>query len=191
MGVGQAQIEFLKRQELKPSDTLLDIGCGDLRGGLHIIDYLNEGNYTGMDISEEAIKSGWKNLQEEDFLDKYPTLIVNNNLKLSRFDNHEFDVIFANSVLTHLPKENIAELFDNVGRVLAEDGYCYLSYNNNDKEEKIMTNRVSKSNVYKYPFDTLRDLSSRYDLEAERDRYDEHPTEQMEMLVVSQKNTQQ
>lgn len=41
---GQWQLEFMKKQGLKKSHTLLDIGCGVLRGGRYFIDYLNKEN---------------------------------------------------------------------------------------------------------------------------------------------------
>ncbi|HTR18374.1 MAG TPA: hypothetical protein VMH91_00090, partial [Candidatus Paceibacterota bacterium] len=44
------QLERLIAHGIKPQHTLLDIGCGYLRGGQYIIDYLEEGNYTGTDI---------------------------------------------------------------------------------------------------------------------------------------------
>jgi len=53
---GNIQFQFLIQEGLKPELTLLDIGCGPLRAGLLFIKYLAPGNYTGIDISQEAIK---------------------------------------------------------------------------------------------------------------------------------------
>jgi len=41
------QIDFFRRQGLRPDQTLFDLGCGTLRGGIPIIDYLEPGFYTG------------------------------------------------------------------------------------------------------------------------------------------------
>ena len=48
--IGSLQLEFLKNMGLSPSNTLLDIGCGNVRGGRHFIRYVDSGNYTGIDI---------------------------------------------------------------------------------------------------------------------------------------------
>lgn len=72
LGIGKLQFEFLKQNGLTPGDSLLDIGCGSLRGGEYFINYLNESNYTGIDISEEAIKSGKNMINDEILADKQP-----------------------------------------------------------------------------------------------------------------------
>ena len=43
--MGRLQLDFLVKQGLRPSDELLDVGCGALRAGLHFIRYLKPGNY--------------------------------------------------------------------------------------------------------------------------------------------------
>src|SRR5205807_6035012 len=48
--IGRLQFEFLTGNGLKPHHRLLDVGCGALRGGLHFIRYLDEGNYVGVDL---------------------------------------------------------------------------------------------------------------------------------------------
>ena len=44
------QMGFLLNHGLSPSDHFLDVGCGTLRGGIPIIEYLDPGNYTGFDV---------------------------------------------------------------------------------------------------------------------------------------------
>ena len=39
--IGPLQIQFLERNGLTPHSTLLDIGCGSLRLGVHAAEYLN------------------------------------------------------------------------------------------------------------------------------------------------------
>lgn len=58
--IGQLQLEFLIRQGLKPSDKLLDIGCGSLRLGVKAVPYLDEGNYWGTDLNESLLSTGYE-----------------------------------------------------------------------------------------------------------------------------------
>src|SRR3989344_2962205 len=69
------QIALLKRYGIEPRHTVLDIGCGSLRGGLNIIRYLDTGNYTGIDISEEILEAGRRFLREAELTQKKPTLV--------------------------------------------------------------------------------------------------------------------
>src|SRR5690606_1229822 len=53
--IGKLQFEFLQEEGLNTQSTLLDVGMGTLRGGRFFIEYLNEGNYTGFDISPKVV----------------------------------------------------------------------------------------------------------------------------------------
>lgn len=57
--LGDLQFRYLVAQGLKPHHTLLDIGCGSLRGGVKFIGYLEPGNYWGIDNSEALLQAGW------------------------------------------------------------------------------------------------------------------------------------
>ena len=56
--IGRLQFKFLLRQGLAPSDCFLDIACGSLRGGVHFIDYLNPGNYLGIEKQRRLVELG-------------------------------------------------------------------------------------------------------------------------------------
>lgn len=187
-GIGEAQMAFLRRRGLARDDDLLDIGCGDLRGGQYMIDYLRAGSYTGIDISEEAIAAARENVESWDDTPTV-TLLVNDDLRFAKFDDDTFDWMFANSVLTHLPESPIRECFGHLGRVLRADGVATLSFREpaNTEPAKIRTNTISMSNIYEYPFDTLSSWASEYDLTATEDGYDEHPREDMRMLILRPK----
>jgi len=120
------QIEFLKNQNLKQTNRLLDIGCGTLRGGIPIIDFLDSGNYSGIDVRENALLEGKRELKEHDLEHKTPRL-----LHFRDFDDldlsDKFDMIFAFSVLTHL-EDTIAEsCFHFVSQHLSKDGVFYAN----------------------------------------------------------------
>lgn len=184
-GFGKAQIKFLKRKGLEKEDTLLDIGCGDLRGGRYMINYLYPANYYGMDISEEAIQKGRKRIKKWELADKQPQLLVNNDLRFLEFAPSKFDLVFANSVLTHLSEQYIRQCFANIGRILAKDGVAMLSYHHAEEQGKLLTNTVTMSNLYRYPYTVLQEWAQEYNLNADHDKYPEHPRAEMQMIVLS------
>ena len=51
----QFQIDFLLRMGLQPDEDLLDLGCGTLRGGIPMIEYLHAGKYVGVDVRAEVL----------------------------------------------------------------------------------------------------------------------------------------
>lgn len=128
--IGALQLDFLRREGLTPQDRLLDLGCGTLRGGRHFIGYLDAGKYTGIDISPACIDAARALVRDEGLEAKNPALILNKSRKLefAEFAGASFDYILAQSVLTHLPAEIIAECFDHVGRVMHPASKFYFTY---------------------------------------------------------------
>ncbi len=51
LALGEMQFAYLKEHGLRPEMRMLDIGCGNLRAGWRFIEYLDSGNYYGIDIS--------------------------------------------------------------------------------------------------------------------------------------------
>jgi len=56
------QIQFLSNVGLKPEHYLFEIGCGTLRGGVPLIQYLESCHYFGFGVREKAIDEGRKEL---------------------------------------------------------------------------------------------------------------------------------
>jgi cyclopropane fatty-acyl-phospholipid synthase-like methyltransferase len=125
--VGTLQFNFLKSYGLQPSDRLVDVGCGALRGGVHFIRYLEPGHYYGIDINASLIEAGKRELEEEKLEHKMPHLLVNDKFELGQFATN-FDCAIAISVLTHLPMNHIIRCLCEVGKVLGPTARLFASY---------------------------------------------------------------
>jgi cyclopropane fatty-acyl-phospholipid synthase-like methyltransferase len=120
------QIEFLQRTGLKPHHRLLDFGCGTLRGGIPIIDYLDAGNYIGLDVRTETLKEACVELEESGLDVKYPTIMHCHNLSFISFHDG-FDFIWAFSVLIHLSDEKIDQFLAFASKSLSPSGIIYAN----------------------------------------------------------------
>lgn len=115
------QIGFLRATGLLPGDSILDLGCGNLRGGIPIIEYLNNGCYTGVDVRSEVLEDGWREVRESGLANKNPLLlhcVTLSNLTLTA----DFDVIWAFSVLIHMDDNILGEAIEFVARHLRVNG---------------------------------------------------------------------
>jgi SAM-dependent methyltransferase len=126
--IGRRQLEFLMEHGLQPNHYLVDIGCGSLRAGVHLIRYLDSGHYAGMDIDPRLIKAGWRELEQANLADRQPTLIVDGQFDLGRF-RRKFDFALAQSVFTHLPFNPIVRCLREVEQVLTPGGRFYATFN--------------------------------------------------------------
>ncbi|KIX21994.1 methylase involved in ubiquinone/menaquinone biosynthesis [Flavobacterium sp. 316] len=163
--------------DLKPNDTVLDIGSGIGRTAISLTNYLNSnGKYEGFDV----VKSGvdWCNSKiGKDFsnfnftyIPIFNDLYNDSYLKAEDFifpyEKGTFDKIFSFSVFTHMQINEIQNYFKQINKVLKDDGiafstfFLYDNYNEDyiSKREKfsfpvkgngfrLMNNQVKSGNI--------------------------------------------
>lgn len=128
--IGKLQFSFLIEQGLAPDMKFLDLGCGSLRGGIHFINYLEPGNYYGMDVNAPLVEAGYNiELKKAGLTHKLPktNLILENQFKTSRF-GILFDYALAVSVFTHLPLNHIRLCFIELSKSMKSGGKFYATF---------------------------------------------------------------
>lgn len=128
------QIKFLRQMGLNPEHYLIDIGCGTLRGGIPIIDYLQEGRYFGVDVRASVLEEARTELREAGLEAKNPTLFRVADMSLLTLDR-KFDYMWAFSVLVHMNDRILGETLAFVSRHLSEGGAFYANINIGDGTE--------------------------------------------------------
>ena len=119
------QIDFLKKHGLLETHLLLDLGCGTLRGGLPIIEYLEVGHYFGVEVRPEVLQEANKELSEAGLIHKRPTLILLRDA--DSLPDHGFDFLWAFSVLIHMDDDTLRNALLLVRKRLADTGVCYAN----------------------------------------------------------------
>jgi len=125
--IGPLQFDFLRARGLKPGHRFLDIGCGALRGGIHAIEYLERGNYYGLDMNQSLIEAGRRELQIAGLEHKNPRLALNDRFELGLFEQ-KFEYLLALSVFTHLFANHIIRCLAEVRKVLAPEGRFFATF---------------------------------------------------------------
>jgi SAM-dependent methyltransferase len=127
--LGQHQFELLKSCGLRPSHSLLDVGCGSLRAGQFFIRYLDNGNYAGIEPNGKILYEGIKrNLRGVRIEEKNPAFSNNDQLRLSVFDR-KFDFLLAHSILTHAAQHQIEMCFSEARKVMKPSSLLFANYN--------------------------------------------------------------
>ncbi|MDO9022906.1 MAG: class I SAM-dependent methyltransferase [Deltaproteobacteria bacterium] len=117
--MGPWQRELLIRLGLDPQDMVLDLGCGTLRGGLHLIHFLDASRYTGVDPHPHLLAIGRELVTRAALDDREPTLV-----ELATLDalGRTYDWVLTQSVLNHLDEDQIVATISRVSRVLGPNG---------------------------------------------------------------------
>jgi hypothetical protein len=127
--IGALQVNFLISEGLTRDHKLLDIGCGCLRGGVHLVDYLEAGNYFGVDINQSLLDAGYHvELAGAGLTTKLP---FSNLRRIDRFDFSEldasFDVAIAFSVFTHVSFNAVRICLERLAPKIRAGGRLYAT----------------------------------------------------------------
>lgn len=115
---GQAQMDCLLAEGLRPHHRLLDIGCGSLRLGHLAVPYLAPGHYWGTDASAALMRRGWEvELAEKDRLP--PAQLVEDADFAFPGLPDGIDYAIAFGVFTHLPPEALPCALASIDRAFA------------------------------------------------------------------------
>jgi cyclopropane fatty-acyl-phospholipid synthase-like methyltransferase len=124
---GQLQFELLRREGCVPGSKVLEIGCGCLHLGVPLIQYLEKGNYIGLDpnqwLRQEAMKT--RNVRQL-VNEKQARFLSEDDFDASKL-GITFDFAFSHSVLSHAAHWQLEQFLRNVGKVLAPSGRVLAS----------------------------------------------------------------
>jgi ubiquinone/menaquinone biosynthesis C-methylase UbiE len=178
--LGQLQFDYLCEHGLKPGDTMLEIGCGNLRAGHRFIGYLDPGHYYGIDISPDILAAAQQTVTRFGLQSKLPHLSVVRDLRFEFLPDAHFNVIHAHSVFSHSPVKVIDECLSHVGRVMVPGGFFDFTFDRTEGAE----HQVLHEDFY-YRTETLIAIAERHGLTAKfLEDWEEGPHEQSKLRVT-------
>lgn len=128
-------INFLKEVGLKPNHSLLDIGCGPLKASIPLIEYLQNGNYSGFDINPKVIREAKLVIKKKELKYKNTTLFTVPDLSKLVMPK-KFDFIIAYAVLLHVSDQMVRDIYKFVKDHLTDNGSCYMNAYTVPRKEK-------------------------------------------------------
>jgi SAM-dependent methyltransferase len=128
--VGQFQFDFHVAHGLRNEHRFLDIGCGNLRLGAHLVPYLDEFGYVGIDISHRIVTAALDTIRTFKLQSKLPRIFLVAETNYEFFPENYFDVANAHSVFSHLPPEEIEKVLRETLRVLKPGGWFDFTFFN-------------------------------------------------------------
>jgi len=125
--IGRLQLDYLISRGLRPDSTLLDVGCGALRGGVHFVRYLADANYYGIDINQSLLQAGLLELNEAGLNGKRVNLHRTDEFDASSF-GVKFDFGISISLVTHLCANQIIHCFLQMRRVMHDRSSFFVTF---------------------------------------------------------------
>ena len=126
--IGRSQFITLLDHGLTPYDKVVDIGCGCLRAGFWLINFLHRGNYYGLEPSELRVKCGIDYIMSPNsMIYKTPIFHYNEDFNLQIF-NTKFDFFLAYSIFTHASKDQTKIILDEFVACSNPDSVFITSY---------------------------------------------------------------
>lgn len=122
---------------LKPDDVFVDFGCGTLRVGTSLIEYLGPDRYVGFDIDQKILDVGRELLPPGVFDAKRPRLAVVSQKSLSEAAALHPKWVFSKGVLQHVPPGELDEFFGNLAVVMHPETIGVLRAQIGSKNEQI------------------------------------------------------
>ncbi|MGN7297453.1 class I SAM-dependent methyltransferase [Ferdinandcohnia sp. SAFN-114] len=120
--ISAMQFNLLTSLGLREIHTLLDIGCGSLRGGKLFIPYLLPNRYYGIEPNQWLVNEGIEKELGNDIIKvKKPRFIYRSDFLLSTF-NMKFDYILAQSIFSHASPAQINTCLLEVAKCIKENG---------------------------------------------------------------------
>ena len=113
---------LLKMGRLVPQNRIVDYGCGSLRIGGHVIRYLDQGHYFGLDVTDGFYIMGKDLIGDDLMAEKRPRFAVINEESLAAATAFEADVVYSTAVSYHVHPSETPLYYGNLQRLTAKPG---------------------------------------------------------------------
>jgi hypothetical protein len=126
--IGKLQADFMRQAGLAPHHVLIDIACGSLRGGVHLIPYLEPGNYLGLEREARLIELGIKHeLGQELYARKRPEFVISSTFEFEKFSKRP-DFAIAHSLFTNACEQDILTCLKKLRRFVKPQTCFFATY---------------------------------------------------------------
>lgn len=125
--IGRAELDLLIEEGLRPTQTLVDLGCGIGRLAIHAIPYLDGGHYIGIDISDTFLAAVRQRLADLTAASRCRVQWMKQSTDDFALSDHSVDMICAFSVFTHLEHEDGFRYLKSALRIVKPGGKFVFS----------------------------------------------------------------
>ncbi|CAA0832543.1 S-adenosyl-L-methionine-dependent methyltransferases superfamily protein [Striga hermonthica] len=130
--VGRDIFEFLVGSaNLNPNSTVLELGCGTLRVGLHFIRFLDPERYHCLELDDLSIMAALRyELPSQGLLHKRPLIVKGEDMDFGVLRSSlKYDMIYGTAASLHMPRTPVWTLLRRIAGCLRPEGLLFVSEN--------------------------------------------------------------
>lgn len=139
LDIGQQMFQYLTENGMKSGDRLLDYGCGVMR--LRLWTENTGVEYFGVDISQERIDTGVSTLRDRGIEMQPDHAVVVDDYELTALKHRDFDYVWAASVYTHIPVDEIIISLQNIKKFMKPTGKMIFTFSPAPANEVVRQNQ--------------------------------------------------
>lgn len=125
---GRAQLDLLVRGGLGRGERVIEYGCGSLRVGRHLIEYLDPERYVGLDLTERFWREGLTTIDAGVLAEKRPRFAVIGPATLEREAQRPPDVVVSIGVVIHVPPAELDDYFRSLAGLFGPGTRGFLGF---------------------------------------------------------------
>jgi SAM-dependent methyltransferase len=188
---GQWAFDLLREKGLQRNHFVLDVGCGSLSTGRHLLAFVGEQHYWGVEPERARIEAGVRfELPQAGVSPERGTLVVSDTFDLSSIPRR-FDFAISENLFSRLSLNRIARCIASVVRHLAPDGRFFATWYENpapdnfDALDRGGFTTHADAEPYHYSYAVLEGLCEAVGARAERVTTNQrHPRGESVMLIT-------
>jgi 2-polyprenyl-3-methyl-5-hydroxy-6-metoxy-1,4-benzoquinol methylase len=129
MNSAAAELAYFIEQGLLPHHRVVDFGCGSLRLGKALMEYLEPGNYLGMDVTDRYFTEGQQHLEAGTRETKQPRFAVIDADSLAEATAWSPDFIVSTGVIMHVPTIELLPFLERILSLLSKpEANMYIAF---------------------------------------------------------------
>jgi hypothetical protein len=121
-------LDFFLQYGLQPNDVAVDYGCGSLRLGSAVIDFLQPGKFWGVDITDEFYNLGLEALDPAWVKEKAPKLGVINPETLAKVRADKPRLIGSWHVCSKVPEARLDSYIGNIVSLMSAGSIALIHF---------------------------------------------------------------
>jgi ubiquinone/menaquinone biosynthesis C-methylase UbiE len=136
LSAAEQHVMFMRAEGLTPEHAIIDFGCGFGRTAIPLLRYLEPGRYKGVEISKERLRIADEYVAHEALGSKSPQFVLSRDLGMPYAEDASADMIWALTVVSHMPMADIKRFLTSAFRVLRPGGVVLFDYISADRRDK-------------------------------------------------------